>query len=62
MINDPTVSDLELVQVSKSNSRFKQLLDGKDDGYFEKKTQAEMDLLIEQAKKSIEEILRDSSC
>lgn len=62
MLNNPTVSNLELVQVSKGNSRFGQLLAEKDEKYFVKRTVQEMDLMIEQAQKAMEEIMRDSSC
>jgi len=58
MINDPTVSNLELVQVSKSNSRFKQLLDEKDDRYFEVKTPQQFEEMCQEALKSIGEIYK----
>ena len=57
MLNNPTVS-----QVSEGNSRFGQLLAERDEKYFVKRTVQEMDLMIEQAQKAMEEIMRDSSC
>ena len=62
MINNPEVTGSELEKLAKGNHRFEQLLSEKDERYFKERTVQEMDLMIEQAKMAIEEIMRDSSC